>query len=308
MGNYGNCNEYAYFNYGTWWIDRWVLPSKRNPVRNSAESVGHGKNLAMAVCNQKLVHSRIVRPSNFVTDSASAGTLKRRWSCRAGTWWPSSGTGWTTSKSSWRSTRLAGVRMSCNIQNTKDNKMNDKFSFWSVPWAKDICVAGTVSSSLEEELSQEQDSIIIISSRTNSMGGQEIQPGSSSNTVKDDPGKDTNLLDSNDCFKEAGQPGVNGQGIGAIQGGGHGQQQVCHTLGKGGDCLAQPPVQEENHGAMGGIDWSSESSQEHGGGVEVREQHHVDSGQEHDQAGHLYDGGVDQRRKNLPGTYVMEKG
>jgi hypothetical protein len=34
-------------------------------------------------------------------------------------------------------------------------------------------------------------------------------------------------IDSNDCFKETGQPGVQGQGIGAMQGGGHGQQHVC---------------------------------------------------------------------------------
>ena len=82
--------------------------------------------------------------------------------------------------------------------------MNDKFLNMSLPWAKDNFVPGAGRSIKENEPSQDPYRISNIPSNTS--GGQDEEPGSSCNTVKDDPGKDIVFNCSNLCFKEVVHP------------------------------------------------------------------------------------------------------
>ena len=164
------CNKEAYYEKGTWWLNRWILPKKRKPQTTSAKQEGHGKNVAMGISAHNLLSSRVVcgilpvlksdtrempyqgtispdiTSMNKYLDINIINSGKRKSSRRAGTWWPSST--WTggTSRTMWRAGRRSSSHSGQTAMNDKDFQMKSY-------WARLLTVTGTAENiaAVEEE-------------------------------------------------------------------------------------------------------------------------------------------------------------
>ena len=308
------CDKDAYFNGGMWWIDRWVRTSGTS-VNKSAVKVGHGKNKAVGIYTEHLLHGHIVRPKSYnvlainttneIRHIPCTGTLKRRWTGRSGSWWPSSGSSWTTQRSSWRSTRLARVRqgeLSQDIQ-TRHSELNDKCSFMNLPRAKDNCVPGgggwteEASKLMDKDTSNTSMQNIII------MANPLSKPGSSGTTVKDDPGKDILNPVSNLIFKEHEDSEDHGKEVEG--GGGQGQHGVCHAPEDGGVHEVHLPVEREGSLGLGcGKQEVGESRQQDLGAGEGQQQQRDRTGHVRERDDSLGDGRVDEAGRNSVMTFL----
>ena len=151
------CSTGAYYDGGTWWLDRWLLGRSEN-IATHVSKEGHGKSNAMAADRQtNLLSVRVVQPNQYnmgmvVTNTSMinknycSGYYKRCRSMRTGRWWPSSGGSWPT-RCPWKSTSQAASR----LRGLKDKNINDKFLKENFSWAKPVAITGAGKSSIVED-------------------------------------------------------------------------------------------------------------------------------------------------------------
>ena len=196
------CNSLAYYGGGTWWLDRWLSRSSAcGAIGNTLHD--EPSKLLNKQTNWNIISVHIVRPvsqtgvqnyqdtikNNFNNiSSPSAGTRKRRWRTRAGSWLL--GSGWRAPRSPWRSTTLVKSRLNkmAGALTMQDTNTYDKLQFLKPERAQEGLVSGggSMSSTLPDE-SMEVDSLI--KSLADPQPKQEPEY-SSIIAVKDTPGKE----------------------------------------------------------------------------------------------------------------------
>ena len=157
-----------------------------------------------------------------------------------------------------------------------------------MPWAKPVAFAGAGCSSSTEEDSKEVDKDNNIPNITINTAFSVIEPGSSSEAVKDNPGKDILIHFTNHPLTGHEQAGVRGQEQDAALGGGHdhheGGDQLCpegvHSQIDVG--LVQGQLQQTGGGVHGHAerkDGGEDCEQHCGGAADDQGQHlHVTGG------------------------------
>ena len=255
----------------------------------------------VVVCSYELVTVHIVKPKDKhcqcakdknVTNSLDcSGPAKRKFSGRAGRWWP--GPGWraTSPRRPWRSTGKTRQRFA-----EKRQILNDKFREEQLQRAKKDNILGAERSTRQEWLVEKMDTDNNITTPS-IMSDHSTGPGNSGRAVKDIPGKEISKL-YNDMLS-AGPVGVGVAGEECAEGHQetqhdqecrHGQHQWDGDGGVGG--VRPPGHQDVQGGELQLRDGQICGQDEQGGGGEVLGQHSGEAAHDHGQDYRAQDGGV----------------